>query len=502
MSIILDALHKVHDQSQYVELSTEESSHFEVLQESRKRRKDQKLKTIGIIMLVFTLAFGILLYINNDYENDKKTLNSYETSSDIETSTPAPQDNVELSAKQFTPQSEKIISEDKNTRPDSLPTPASSIQGAFASVPAAVPDTKQINEQSIPVTESATKTIDEPVIDKKPDTTVKEQDIPIASTTESALTTTPTIPANTVAEAIPHIVLNPVPAWITHGADEFKHGNFYGALKLWHKGFNTLDNDTKLYSVMINYQVGFTRDILFDMIKKNLPCFTLQASLKGRRAYYVMVLPQQNAMETSKAAIKYNTKIDPFALSKQEMLRRIAYLKHITKRKIKVHRHIKPLNIDNIVDQAERDVRSGNYHQAVKLLKPRLKRFHQNWGLLFWLGSAQLGLGNLAQADQLFIDSQKINPNLPQVWTQRALIAQEQNNNNKALDFLFKARDLAPGTPKIILNIAYSYEALNDKNGAVYAYREFLNLTQDQPEYEALRQKARQRINDLVYQQN
>lgn len=481
MSIILDALHKIQENNNYVELSDSQMDNFDALEQSRKENKRQAIKTTGILALIFAIVFNIFLFRDNSPEQSAKVEAEipHAIATPIDSSNQLNESLNELK----TLEENKALNEKNNDLIESSSLLGLEIQESEPVLKEEIIEEFLVETEPPSTTESVPVTAEEIV--------VKDEIVPLLDE------------KNTIEEAIPAINLDPFPEWINEGTKEFQRGSFNNAMAKWKRGFKTLSSETQLYSIMINYKPELARNMLFQLVSKKLPAFTLTAAFRKKKAYYTLIMPQQNAMETSKAAILHHTDIKPFLLSKQEILNRIKQIpkpKITTKKKPKKIVKAKPVNITKLISNAEVHVRQGNYQQAIMLLKPHLKSHKNNWGLLFWLGSAQLGLGNLTQADNLFIQSQTINPNLPQVWTQRALIAQEVNDHTSALDHLFRAQDLAPKTPEIILNIAYSYEALGDKNGAVYAYKEFLGLTDNKKNYEDLRQSARIRINDLVYQ--
>ena len=465
MSIILDALYKVQNKNhKYTEISQREMEQQAALNDARTN-KTSKVKVAGIFAIIVAITFNVFLF-NDEQDNYPPQL----VTQDI----PPPIDKDAVKTLAEVTDNEELVA------PEDVPQETSDTED-LATTPAQLTTTEQQIDTSTNFEETTAETVDTSSDDLLPEEIDNE------------------IPKNNsiIEEAIPHIVLDPVPEWITAGSIEFQKGSFQKAISDWTAGFKKTDPNTKFLSIMINYKEDLARDILYDLIHKNFPAFTLEAVFKHKKAYYTLVMPQQEAIETSKAAVKYHLDIDTFTLDKAEMLKRM----HQPSRKAHKKRPTpRPVNIDEKISRAENYVMQGNYKSAIQTLKPQLKKFPDNWNLLFWLGSAQIGLHNFKQADVLLKRAQTINPNLPQLWTQRALIAQEQGDHVEALKHLFKAQDLAPNTPEIILNIAYSYEALGDKNGAAYSYKEFLRLTKDKPGYESLRQSAKIRLNDLVYQ--
>jgi Flp pilus assembly protein TadD len=115
------------------------------------------------------------------------------------------------------------------------------------------------------------------------------------------------------------------------------------------------------------------------------------------------------------------------------------------------------------------------------------------------MGSAKLGLGLYNEADDYFRNALTLNSEIPQLWTQRAIIAQEKNKHIIALNYLNKAQKLSPNTPEIVLNIAYSNDALGDRNGAILAYREYLSLTQGKTLFVQQRKAVTSRLKELGF---
>ena len=147
--------------------------------------------------------------------------------------------------------------------------------------------------------------------------------------------------------------------------------------------------------------------------------------------------------------------------------------------------------------RAQSFIKRRQYARAVNILEPLFAKPPERWEPWFWLGTAQLGLGQLEKAGASLVEGLARDATVPQLWVQRALVSQQQGRFGEALDALRQAELLAPELPEVQLNLAYTLEVTGDRLMAGQHYRMFLNLTEGKKAYHATRKKALGHISRL-----
>ncbi len=139
-------------------------------------------------------------------------------------------------------------------------------------------------------------------------------------------------------------------------------------------------------------------------------------------------------------------------------------------------------------------IKKRQYGQAVTMLQPLFVKPPDRWEPWFWLGTAQLGLGQLEEAEESFVEGLARDATVPQLWVQRALVSQQQGKFGEALEALRQAELIAPQLPEVQLNLAYSLEVQGHIEPAVDHYHTFLALTEGNPAYYPARRKVLERV--------
>ncbi|HNP59329.1 MAG TPA: tetratricopeptide repeat protein [Nitrospirales bacterium] len=134
-------------------------------------------------------------------------------------------------------------------------------------------------------------------------------------------------------------------------------------------------------------------------------------------------------------------------------------------------------------------IQTGKYEEAQAILSPLFHDPPVTWEPWFWMGTAYLGTGQLDQADQYFLSGLARNDKVPQLWIQRALVAQQQGSFQLAVHELRQAEALQPDLPHIHLNMGYVYERMGNNRLANKYFGRFLQLTEGQPEFFPIRKK-------------
>ncbi len=133
------------------------------------------------------------------------------------------------------------------------------------------------------------------------------------------------------------------------------------------------------------------------------------------------------------------------------------------------------------------------YAQAMTVLSPLFVTPPHSWEPWFWLGTAQLGLGQWEEARESFMGGLARDATA-QLWVHHALASQQLDRPGEALESLRQAEMLAPQLPEVQLNLAYSLEMEGATPVAVEHYRMFLALTKDNKVYDGIREKVRRHL--------
>ena len=147
--------------------------------------------------------------------------------------------------------------------------------------------------------------------------------------------------------------------------------------------------------------------------------------------------------------------------------------------------------------RAQYFITQRQYARAVTVLGPLFAKPPERWEPWFWLGTAQLGLGQWEKSQASLVEGLARDTTVPQLWVQRALVSQQQGRFGEALDALRQAELLAPQLPEVQLNLGYALEVAGDRLVAVKHYRRFLALTEGKKAYHATRKKVLGRISRL-----
>lgn len=143
---------------------------------------------------------------------------------------------------------------------------------------------------------------------------------------------------------------------------------------------------------------------------------------------------------------------------------------------------------------AQHLIRSEKYEDAVALLSPLFHDPPVKWQPWFWMGTALLGKGDMEQADQFFLSGLARNDKVPQLWIQRALVAQQRGDFQLAIHELRQAESIEADIPHIHLNMGYAYERLGNDRLANQYYEKFLKLSEGQPTFFSTRKKLFARL--------
>ena len=140
--------------------------------------------------------------------------------------------------------------------------------------------------------------------------------------------------------------------------------------------------------------------------------------------------------------------------------------------------------------KAKASIQKQQYHKAVELLKPLFASPPKEWEPWFWMGTAQLGLGNLKAAEMQFTEGLIRDGTVAHLWVQRAIVEQQQGKYVQATETLRQAELLAPELPEVQLNLGFSLEKQGFTKLALEHYHAFLSLTEGVSIYSSARKKV------------
>lgn len=153
--------------------------------------------------------------------------------------------------------------------------------------------------------------------------------------------------------------------------------------------------------------------------------------------------------------------------------------------------------LDDNVEAVRALVQRKAYADALQTMEPLLSQYPKRWEPWYWVGTAQLGLGRLDEAERSLTQAITRDATIAHVWVQLALVAQQREDHLLALRYLIKAERLAPTLPEVLLNKGYSSDALGHVEDAKQGYKAFLARTEGNFFYTDIRQRVTDRLGAL-----
>jgi len=504
MSIIVDTLEKIQSSRTSDSEFTTSDIDFDFLEEpSSENTGISKTKIVfGVIFLAIAVNVFLITQnkeTSNPLDEESNQIGIINATDKIEN---ASQNTIQQPVEQPSKEEEKleaIKAEIAELKQKAAEQESEKIENE----PESIAETEEINaEESITTDIDSTKTEEMATSEKQAESL--EQNSDIESKPE------PIVEEQLVLEKTTTL------DWVMEGTKDFKTNGLLSAEKIWQNGFSQMDNDQPVVSIIVNRKPNSATNNLEQLIAKNINAFALKAAFKNAPAYFILTIPNKEEPQIFYPIVEKIIGGRPFATNKKYIQKQINALQSIKldkqdtaspeltkagkiKRDINTEPDKPALTLTQRIQLAEKAVLNGQYRIAKKRLQPLIWKNTKNWEVLFWMGSAKLGLGEFDQADELFQQALQIKSEIPQLWTQRAIIAQEKNDHKTALDYLTRAQQLSPKAPEITLNIAYSNDALGKVNAAVFAYREYLTLTENKPTYSSQRRAVATRLSNLGF---
>ncbi len=489
MSIIIDALGRVQTDLDHKNQMDDRSEAFSTLDEARPPSsspdKRSKKPFVIIFFVVVVLAIYALFFLANNFSiNELIEKKAFDVNTKIEDTSPTSH-TTEQEFEEFDTTLESAFFDSTEEVRHSETEPLNHV------VNISPPTLKEPDLPKIEKTEPALAEVQESpplpkIVDKPQKIRVTplpiEKPIPLISLPEPAIKKTP-------------------PDWLSAGKAIFHREGLAQALPTWNNGFLSLAPKTPIISIMINHVPKLATKTLLALHENQINAFSVSGLFRGKIAYFTIALYADDPQKTANLIeqITSITKSIPFKSTQDFIHKRVIALFQNESHPKKTNNIIKKMSHEERLRIGKELVLDGEYKKSIKILRPVLFNKKENWEILFWIGSAKLGLGLYNEADDYFKKALTLNLKIPQLWIQRAIIAQEKNEHRRALTFLQKAQALAPNSPEILLNIAYSNDALGDQNGAVFAYRDFLSLTRNNSQFFQQRQAVHARLEEMGF---
>ena len=131
--------------------------------------------------------------------------------------------------------------------------------------------------------------------------------------------------------------------------------------------------------------------------------------------------------------------------------------------------------LDERIEEATSALHQSDYVSAISRLENLAGT--DRWEVPFWLGTAYLLDGQLENAELMLDDALAMQSEIAEIWVQRAVVAQELQQPQVALQFLEVAAQVNEHYALTYLNVGIAYESLGDSQNARGAYGRFLKLS-------------------------
>ncbi len=132
--------------------------------------------------------------------------------------------------------------------------------------------------------------------------------------------------------------------------------------------------------------------------------------------------------------------------------------------------------LERTLNAARDALHSGDYATAIRMLE-NFETERAEWGVQFWLGTAYLLDGQLDNAAVVLDEALALEAERAEIWVQRAIVEQEREQPEIALQLLEVAAQVDATYPMTFLNAGVAYDSLGQSTNARGAYARFLKLS-------------------------
>ncbi len=361
---------------------------------------------------------------------------------------------------------------------------------------------------------------------------VKTERVEPVETEQKALAKTEKPIELAIVETLPEVTDGD---WLAAGEKVLEEDGLLDACAIWEEGLRRIpENWIVLVAGVFRGPVSAVR--AYRRVGRENSALVVLREYQGSQAFYVLAAPPLEDVEKVRKSIKRklglrsvkgnwaskfagsaNTFIKkPVAVSVKKKTKAsvsATKTKIVADKNFKQKKTIKPkkkaaikrnplgrISFENErIEQAQKYVEQGAFHDAVEVLQPMFASPPRRWQPYFLMGTAYLGLGDLVKADSYLIQGIAVDGKQTGLWVQRAVVAQQKGQDEVALRFLYEAERLNSSLPEIQLNKGFSNDKLGRVKEAVKAYRSFLSLSEGNQGFTETRRKILNRLMELGY---
>jgi len=433
-------------------------------------------------------------------------------------------------------------------QPDSIASPAApaSREAAVAAVMPQPPEPVQPAPlAAADAAQSASVPAAAPVSMSTPLSSPVPATLPMASPLEvpSAPVSVPMRDASHAAHQLPEAdmasseTLASSPPWLSHGFRLLAGGNVEGALQVWNEGFASLGPRQRIGAIAAFPDQGAAM-VALKRIGDVEGAFIAFGSYRGIKAWHLLVLsdPGRRLGDLARAAELTGIKgggvvqVSDVILSAPNSIPRSQKAADpvASRSTLKVvHQSVPPARetrnpvaspvpvtettaskkdraagsaaqsafvFDRQSERVIHAMNNGNHAEAAEIARSLLSQYGSHAEPWFWVGKAELGLGNFDEAERHLTRATDIAPAFSEAWVLRGIAAQERGDHSLALKFLTEAQAISPNQADIYFNVGYSQDALGRREEADAAWRRFLDLARDKPRFAKQRAFVEQRF--------
>ncbi len=293
-------------------------------------------------------------------------------------------------------------------------------------------------------------------------------------------------------------------SWMTNGWSELNDNGIKSALAVWETGFKTLPDNRVALVIAISDSLSKVTKTIFN-IGGGHAAFIVEGKHNGEDSYYLLSAPPPDLLRDEKNVIgNILGRNSILGNSKRKLLARmnpVAKTMATAKGEVRAKGVTlaeqsggMPEDPAVLINRGRHQVRVGSYKEAVNTLMPVFDSDNVGWEAYFLIGTAYLGSGNLELSEKYLELGLAIDGRRSGLWLQRAIVAQQKNDHDKALETLYYLKTISPKMPEVYLNIGYSSDVLGKRKKAKEAYQSFLDLTENNHAYLDIRKQVLKRI--------
>lgn len=151
---------------------------------------------------------------------------------------------------------------------------------------------------------------------------------------------------------------------------------------------------------------------------------------------------------------------------------------------------------DDAVEAGAVLVKTGRPLEAINAMRPYYAS--DQWAICFWLGSAHLLNGDLELARAYLDEALQTRSDIVDIWIQRSIVEQETGRPEVAIELLRIAASLDADESLVHLNLGYALEQSGRINDAMDAYRSYLSLASNDPDWASRSSEVMARLLELA----